>query len=687
LPISKIKNIGTQRAGLLKRLGVTNIKHLLLNFPTQFITESKNLRPGPALLTVRIVRKHKFGKLSAITAVFSQKSDLEDEKITKNFTNSKNSTQNFSEEIQITLKFFSPKAINFFSIGQKYKIFGELEQTGQNCEKSSKNGQNRGKNEVSNEVFHDYQANPKRDQNWMIKNPKIISDRAFANLGSAENGHLPIYQTSISNVILNKIVNETLTELPEGAPILGELSMKQAIWNLHNGANLADSMKILKFVEASLFVHLYEKKERHEILKLNLPSDFLNLFPFELNNEQKRAITAILADLEGNSPMKHFLYAEVGAGKTAIAFLCALAMAENGYNVAFLAPTVTLAQQHFNNFTKILTKFGISHILLSRTTKKSEKLAINAGKYKFVIATHALLFTKIPNLGLIVIDEIQKFGVLQKAQLLENAARKNVLMMSATPIPRSLKILLANFINFSIIENGVFEKQIKTTLLNMVNLPTLLERLAQNPDKTYWVMPSIEDTPEYIGAISRFNFLLQNLAKNEEFDEVESKAKKTVSEIFLLHGKMKDQEKIEIVENFKKSTAGILVATTVIEIGIDVPDANRIIIENASQFGLSQLHQLRGRVGRSGQRAFCVCLCEKNSKKLQYFKEFNDGFSIAQKDMELRGSGEWVGTLQHGMNHFSFLKLPEDAEILDFAKQERRVLDEFEFFVNSDIGY
>lgn len=643
--ITSIKNIGAQRANLLKRIGVTKIKHLLLSFPTKFITESSQLFPGPILINVRVLKKQKLGMLASISTVFELKNSTTNDQTTQTFHNTR------EKQIPITLKFFNAKAFNFFQVNNSYKIFGTLEET--------KSG-------------------------WEIKNPKIISNKSFENLGAASQKILPVYSSSISNIVLNKIVNEILGDINEfSEPVLHGLSLKQALWNLHNGFELKKSQEVLKFIEASLFVHLFGKKETHEKLHMKINPDLFDLFHFKLTQEQLSVVESILSDLQSAFPMKHFVYAEVGAGKTAIAFLSAVAMIENGYNVAFLAPTITLAQQHYNNFTKILEKRGISHILLSRNTKKKEKEAIKEGKYQFVIATHALLFCDVPNLGLVVIDEIQKFGVLQKAKLLDKAVRKNVLMMSATPIPRSLNILLSNFIHFSIIQNSVFKKKITTTTLEMNRMHDLIARIGQNPQKTYWVMPAIEDTEDYKGAVSRADYLSQDCKFNE---------------VFLLHGKMKDAEKIEVVEQFKKSQAGILVATTVIEIGIDIPDANRIIIENANQFGLAQLHQLRGRVGRSGQEAFCVCLFQKKddeknsttaqcSKKLQYFKEFSDGFSIAQKDMELRGSGEWVGVQQHGTTHFSFLKLPEDEDIFEYAQKENRVLNEFAFFINQDIAY
>lgn len=631
--IEEVPNIGASRKYLLNKIGVRKFKHLLLNIPLKFLRKENHLIQGDLLIQVRILKKYKVGKICIISCIFEEL-NREKNELQKN--------EPVLKEI-IEMKFFNHKFLNFFTINKVYQVFGNLQYHGDFEKKSGK---------------------------WEMLNAKIVHEKYET---------FPMYNTSISSVVINKIANDLIDSMQDGEKIYNNLNLKQALYNLHNGIDTEKSLEILKYLEASLFVQLFGNQEEHEYISLQFEAfekEIANMCPFELNEEQKYALKNIVRDLESNKPMRHFVYGDVGSGKTIVALLSAILMVKAGYTVAFLAPTITLAQQHFETMQKLHCDF--EYILLSSSSKKKEREDIANGRYKLIVGTHALLFSEIPNLGLVIIDEMQKFGVLQRAKLLENSIRKNILNLSATPIPRSLNILLEKFINFSLIKKTVYEKQITTSMISEKQTQNLIQRLCENRGKIYWVLPSIEDVGNdedgnktkgsSLGVVSRYEILSQFF-----------------KEIFLLHGRMKDKEKIEIINKFKNSESGILVATTIIEIGIDVPDASIIVIENANNFGLSQLHQLRGRVGRSGQQAYCVLIYKNASKKLEYLREYNDGFSIAQKDLELRGLGEWVGLRQHGSQNFSFFDLSIDEGIFQQAQIDKKIFEEFSIFFSHDL--
>lgn len=612
--VATLPRIGMRRKFLLNKLGVFTIRDLLLYFPYKFLRESDSLAVGDILITITIVQKYKTGKLYCIKAMYGE----------------------LQQQHQVTLRFFNKKSMNFFQINSKHRVYGKLE--------------------IIN-------------MHWFMKQPRIV-DKGTKRV-------LPVYRTSISDITLNKTINEVIASLNWDRKIYNNLSLKEALFDLHNGQLEHEPKQVLKYIEAALFVKLFSNNETHDVMKIdrNLMTTIQSALPFKLSEDQHRALDNIMADLEAAN-MRHIIFGEVGAGKTLIALAAAILVMRLGFNVVFLAPTTTLVAQHAHNLLPYLEKLGIEGVHLSHSNSKTVREKIKKGEYRCIIGTHALFYTDfIPNVGLVIIDEMHKFGVLQRATLLNKSVRKNLLMLSATPIPRSLSILLAKFMNFSIIHNSVFKKQIKTTLMNVDAIPTLIARLQSRGAKTFWVLPSIDDT-DCPGVVTRFEHLKGEL---KDID------------VLLLHGRLNDAEKLIVMAKFRESSKALLVSTTIIEIGIDVSDADIIIIEQAQQFGISQLHQLRGRVGRMGQPAHCILLSKSIagyfSKKLWYLKEYSDGYTLAQKDMELRGCGELIGTRQHGdRGHFAFLDLPKDEELLDKVKLEdlETQWPEFELFV-SDI--
>ena len=527
----------------------------------------------------------------------------------------------------VKMVFFNIRSFNIFSVNSYYKVFGKFEKKGS---------------------FYE------------VKHVQVLN--------RSEN-KIPSYNILIPDKILNKVAISIIDEMPWNEKIIFDLSLKEALKNLHLGFDLEKSMSVLKYLEAMMLIKSFEAKDFYEPLDFDL--SILKNLPFKPNDEQENAIGNIVSDLKKNVPMKHLVFGEVGSGKTMVALASILLMVQAGFSCILLAPTAALAKQHYDFMLPIFEKMNNTIALLTGSVKKKKQVQekIRQGAFDLIISTHAVLYMEeIPNLGLLIVDEMQRFGVLQRSKLLLEAKRKNLLMLSATPIPRSLNFIVSDLISTSKLKSAVFKKQIKTVAVSAEGKADLIQKIMQSGKKGYWVLPSIEDMEENPGVLRSF----------EEFKE------KGFENLILLHGKMKDSEKIDAIEDFKMLKSGILVSTTVIETGIDIPDADLIIIENPAQFGLAQLHQLRGRVGRRGQEAFCILLYYNFSKKINLLKKTLDGFEIAQADLDLRGAGEYAGLRQHGENAFMFLNLSDDIDFFNKAKKDKRVLDEFSFFFGSD---
>ena len=384
-----------------------------------------------------------------------------------------------------------------------------------------------------------------------------------------------------------------------------------------------------------------------------LMNKLLNLLPFELTESQKKALKEIFADMESGKIMTRLLQGDVGSGKTIVAVLVALNAIESGYQCAFLAPTEILARQHYNTISSYLEKLGIQVELL--TSNETGKLRtqilqnVSSGIAKILVGTHAIITDQVSfnNLGFVVIDEQHRFGVNQRLKLIEKGVAPHILSMTATPIPRTMILgLYGDIAVSSIMEKPTGRKDITTRALPMSRIEDVvksLENILKNGEKVYWVCPLIEesDKTDYTCVINRTESL-----RGYFNDKVQ-----------MLHGKMAPFEKQEIFRKFKSGEANILVATTVIEVGVDVPDATVIIIENAEKFGLAQLHQLRGRVGRSHLQSYCILLHESKIsqiavERIKVIRESHDGFNIAEKDLLLRGGGEMFGTKQSGAKKY-----------------------------------
>lgn len=404
-----------------------------------------------------------------------------------------------------------------------------------------------------------------------------------------------------------------------------------------------------------------------------LRSEMNGLLPFELTSAQKRVVQEIFGDMASDTPMNRLIQGDVGSGKTIVAFLAAFVAIRNGHQAAIMAPTEILAEQHFRNATRLFQDTDVEPALLIGSMRAAEKRkvrdAVAAGEVDLLIGTHAVIQDQVSfnNLGFAVIDEQHRFGVLQRAGLKEMGYNPDVLVMTATPIPRSLAMTVYGDLDVSVIdEMPPGRTPVKTVVVGEDQRKGVykgIEREIEAGRQVYVVYPLIEESEK-----------LDLKAAKDMYDELREKAFPH-RKVGLLHGKLKPAEKEEVMAGFVSGEVDILVSTTVVEVGVDVPNASLMIIEHAERFGLSQLHQLRGRVGRGAEQSFCVLLTDDKKtavakERLGIMEETSDGFKIAEKDLEIRGQGEILGTRQSGIKTFRLGNIVRDLTILSAAKAE-----------------
>ena len=418
-----------------------------------------------------------------------------------------------------------------------------------------------------------------------------------------------------------------------------------------------------------------EKEPKGALIEVNERAyeEMLSVLPFTLTGAQERAIRRILDDMQSDAPMNRLLQGDVGSGKTAVALLSMLAAMRNGYQTALMVPTEILAEQHARNVKRLLARTEYRVELLVGSLRAAEKRRLHAdlaaGEIHACVGTHALIQESVSfnRLGLVVIDEQHRFGVLQRAALRERGFNPDVLVMTATPIPRSLAMTVYGDLDVSVIDElppG------RTPIVTAVRGEEARERIykfvgeeVRAGRQVYVVYPLVEESEKM--DLKDATRMYEHL-RTRVFPHFE---------IGLLHGKMKPAEKEEVMRRFVGGEIHVLVATTVVEVGVDVPNASVMIIEHAERFGLSQLHQLRGRVGRGAQKSYCILLASDKQtsvarERLGIMEETNDGFLIAEKDLEIRGPGEVMGTRQSGVPTFRVGNIVRDVRILEEARRE-----------------
>lgn len=657
-----LKGVGPKFGYLLNKLGIFSIFDLISYYPKKYIDYSQRC----------LIRNLKEGQT---TTIYGQIASI------KTFTTKKNLTilkvTISDESASLELNFFYSK-VNKFTI-ERYKA------------------------QFPKNAFITVSGTAKFDKylgKMTIDKPQyeivsnVVSDTENLNLGRivpvyplVENLNIKALRKAIYNAIelhSNSIENILPLEIRQKHNLLDK---KEAIKIIH----FPDNEEILEKARFSLVyeeLFLLQMKmlsirnltsSTYKTVALNIKEDglvktFIKNLPFDLTDAQKRAINEILNDINSDRPMQRLLQGDVGSGKTVVACIMLLAAIENGFQTAIMAPTEILAQQHFNNFVKWLTPLGINVALFTSSNSKKLRTKLEKdlrnGQINIAVGTHSLIQDNIEfnNLGAIVIDEQHRFGVKQRNLLKTKAEIPQMLTMTATPIPRTLALTVHGDLDLTIIDElPKGRKPIKTALIRSSQRKkahNLIREEIEKGHQAYIVFPLIDESET-----------LSAKAATKEAEELQNGVFADLK-IGLLHGKMKPDEKDSVMLAFKNKEYDILVCTTVVEVGVDVPNATVIVIENAERFGLSSLHQLRGRVGRNSLQSYCVLVSstrnEDTLKRLDVLVQTNDGFVIAEKDLEIRGPGEFLGLRQSGLVELHLVDLTKDLYILEMARDEAK---------------
>ncbi len=535
---------------------------------------------------------------------------------------------------------------------------------------------------------------------YQLTNPKYISEDSSL-IKRAHNQYS--LTEGISEKVYNKIINQIISELPEldewhSSQIVkkfGNLSWNNSIVELHKPENIGkyrdnfyqrlayDEIFSTFLVNSEIRKKIKKIKKKRKKINFNLQNDLINKLSFSLTNDQINSLKEINIDLTTSTKMFRLLQGDVGSGKTIIALLSAYNVINSGYQVAFMAPTEILARQHYNLANEIFPNNIKIELISGKSNYKNKKLILKklkSNKIDIIFGTHAVFQKKVSykKLGLIIIDEQHKFGVNQRKKLSDKGGDEcDVLLMTATPIPRTLTMTMYGDMDLSIIkEKPKSRKPIKTYSKLESKIDDVLkfiEKEINSGNQIFWVCPLIEESKklDHTSAVNKFEFL-KKLFPNQ---------------VLLLHGKTEINEKEKILNNFQKNKFKILVSTTIIEVGIDFPNANVIIIENANKFGLSQLHQLRGRVGRGDKDSTCILMFKSNlsenaKKRINILKQSNDGFFISEEDMKIRGFGDILGFKQSGIKNFKLADPVHNSDLFLLAEKEIKRIEQ----TNEDIS-
>ena len=524
-----------------------------------------------------------------------------------------------------------------------------------------------------------------------IKSIIVVSDLYFGKIDKERIE--PVYHTTfgLSNKQIRKYINSTVNlgyEIDDYIPTFISqkyhlLNKSEAIRHLHNPVDeikLKQSIKRTKYEELFVYMlkmnYLKQSKKIDHGLKRDISYDkveqFIDDLPFELTRDQIKSVEEIYKDLTEDMRMNRLLQGDVGSGKTIVAFITMYINYLGGYQSALMAPTEILAQQHYQNSKELFKKYNIDIALLTGKTKTKEKKEIyeklKNGTIDFIIGTHALFTDDViyKNLGLVITDEQHRFGVNQRSNLKNKGTAPDILYMSATPIPRTYALTLygdMDVSNIKTLPSG--KKQIITTLKTEKEIKDVLTSMyneLKQRHQIYVVAPLIEESDKI------------DLKNVYDLEEKFNKAFGKICNIDILHGKMKPSEKEEVMQKFKENKINILISTTVIEVGVDVKNATMMVIFDAERFGLSALHQLRGRVGRNNLQSYCILISNYEKERLNVLTKTNDGFKVSEEDFLLRGSGDIFGLRQSGDMIFKMADLKQDFNILLKAKEDSEYL-------------
>lgn len=635
--VQTIQNIGKVRAQQLNKLGIKTIGDLVTYYPRDY--EDRTREKKVLELTDR-------DECAVILRVLS---DVSLTRPRRNLRIYK--TVAGDETGLVTLTWFNQDYIrDKIAKDKTYVFFGRVKRSGNYIE-------------MTNPVYEEVNSERKKTTGIQPVYPLTA-------------GITQAYMRMIQRNALDTVIGKLTEILPDELRKQYSLAeINYSLENIHFPASFEEKERARKRLvfEELLMLQLGLMQLKHNQVTVSgikmddkpLMEQFINRLPFKLTNAQLKVYNEIKEDMTGEKQMNRLIQGDVGSGKTIVAVLAILLTVLNGYQAAFMVPTEILAEQHYQSIVPLLKDYDIKVALLTGSVSKKDKDRIkeeirNNG-YQVIIGTHALLEEDVDfaGLGLVVTDEQHRFGVKQRA-VLASKSNPHILVMTATPIPRTLSLILYGDLDISIIDELPPErKPVKTYAVDesmRERVYNFIKKTVQEGRQAYVICPLVEESDE-----------IEAEAAASLAERLRERELKGLS-VGLVHGKMKWKEKEQVMNDFSACRIQVLVSTTVVEVGVNVPNACIMVVENAERFGLAQLHQLRGRVGRGKHQSYCILFCQSKSdiarKRMEIMTKYNDGFKISEKDMELRGPGDIFGVRQHGLPEFKIANLYEDMDIL-----------------------
>ena len=641
MSVQYIKGVGEKRAGLFSKLDVFTLCDLVHLFPRSYLDFSSPQK----------IRELKSGETACVRATVGCR--VSKAMIRQGMTVFKTVLTDGEDVLHVTI-FNNRFLAERLEEGKEFLFLGRV-------------SMNRGEFELTNPLVHE------------VNSPDVLEPVYPLTAGLSNK----TVESAVKNALALYYREETPDPIPDEIRRTFSLCHEQfALKNIHFPSCLKDAeiarkrliFEELLVLQTGMLALRKKSREKTNIIIKDNTAEFIRTLPFTLTSAQKRAVSDCVRDMESSVPMNRLLQGDVGSGKTVVAAALMYSAAKNGFQSALMAPTEVLAVQHYKTLSKMLPESIRISLLTGSSTAKEKRKAkakLETGETDIVIGTHALLTsdTVFSSLGLVVTDEQHRFGVRQRGLLGEKGKNVHVLVMSATPIPRTLSLIIYGDLDISVIDELPAGRQkIKTYFVDSSyrkRIYTFIKRHLDAGLQAYIVCPLVEENETELISASKY---AEELSKKEF----------AAYRVALLHGKMKPKEKAAVMKDFADGKVQLLVSTTVIEVGIDVPNAAVMVIENAERFGLSTLHQLRGRVGRGSVQSSCILISdaegETAKKRLQIMCKTTDGFKIADEDLRLRGPGDFFGSRQHGLPELRIAGMLEDMVTLKQTKQAAQMI-------------